>query len=531
MAAGKSTKLSSGVEMRAARDARLAAQVDQVERAKAREMAMVANLGKFGDEYRWFVANEVWSVLGYSTFVEWWTERITPLVVDLGLRPGPEVAQLAVETIRKEQETLPPAQRLSSRAIAAKVGTSEWKVRARQDPRTRRTAAVTDLEDDSKVYDGEVVERPKSEVVEAMHQALTDAQTAADEPSTSVAGADSPDAGNAASMSGPSVLPPADGPDTPKIGIDEDVFTDRQREDAVRQLDYLERGALNVVGPVKHFSEIECSVAEEADETPHWAAEIGKTTCVECLRTVVTSDSPVEGTPITTGIDSSRAAQPSTGAHQDSVPASEESGTAPDGQAQDPDGPESAGLVASTDRPGVDPPIAVGEAPMVAIPSVAGAVPPAGAGVLSAGEAVEGGAGPASSTDQPVVLRASVEQMLECTEYMEIPRVEWDAWTPAQRRAAIDEFAGTMMQNQGGYGGGIESGAPDSDLDDDAIYTDPGADLVAEFAAFVDLLDNTHRFDAEVLGPLLTADQLKQIQGAVDDISRFAGSLETWRNK
>ncbi len=72
-------------------------------------------------------------------------------------------------------------------------------------------------------------------------------------------------------------------------------FTARQREDAARQLGYLERGVLNVVGSVKHFMDVECPIAEAADETPRWAAELGKTTCLDCLRAVVASESVAEG--------------------------------------------------------------------------------------------------------------------------------------------------------------------------------------------------------------------------------------------
>lgn len=145
MAKGKDYKPLTSAEQRALRDQKFAAQVSETERAKAREIALVNTLGKFGDECRWFVANRVWELLGYGTFYAWWTERITPVIDEMGLQPGPEMSQLAIETIKKEQESLPSAQRLSQRAIAATVGASDWKVRGRVETRKRRTAADVDL--------------------------------------------------------------------------------------------------------------------------------------------------------------------------------------------------------------------------------------------------------------------------------------------------------------------------------------------------------------------------------------------------
>lgn len=50
----------------------------------------------------------------------------------------------------------------------------------------------------------------------------------------------------------------------------------------------------------------------------------------------------------------------------------------------------------------------------------------------------------AQETDPPVIIRATVENMDEVVEDIEIPRAVWDALTPAQRRAlddrSVDEF-------------------------------------------------------------------------------------------
>jgi hypothetical protein len=68
---------------------------------------------------------------------------------------------------------------------------------------------------------------------------------------------------------------------------------------------------------------------------------------------------------------------------------------------------------------------------------------------------------------KPVIIRACVEQMSAVVDDLEIDRAEWDAMTPAQRREMIDDFGATTMNNAGGYGASILSGAPDSDLIDD----------------------------------------------------------------
>jgi len=71
-----------------------------------------------------------------------------------------------------------------------------------------------------------------------------------------------------------------------------------------------------------------------------------------------------------------------------------------------------------------------------------------------------------AENNEPVIIEAHVEQMIETTERMEIPRTEWNAMTPAHRRDVIDTFGTDTMNDCGGYGASIISGAPDSDLDD-----------------------------------------------------------------
>ncbi len=69
------------------------------------------------------------------------------------------------------------------------------------------------------------------------------------------------------------------------------------------------------------------------------------------------------------------------------------------------------------------------------------------------------------ATADVVTIRATVEDMIGCVEYEQIPAAEWDAMTPTQRQRTLDRFGSETMTQQGGYGAGIESGAPDSDLD------------------------------------------------------------------
>lgn len=213
---------------------------------------------------------------------------------------------------------------------------------------------------------------------------------------------------------------------------DAPAFTPRQREDAARQLGYLESGALTVTGAVKHFSDVDCDAAEEQDEAPRWASEIGKTTCLDCLRAVVAStDSPVEARTDTT-VDSSQADLPSTGG-QDSAPATPMAGAAPAGTTPSPDVPVDTGSVA-TDRPGIDHPRAeVGEAPTTST-SVAGVTPRVDDRGAVDRDEVEGEPAISSSTDPASALMGPVYALmsvLDELDYDVVPQMllerEWSA--------------------------------------------------------------------------------------------------------
>lgn len=67
---------------------------------------------------------------------------------------------------------------------------------------------------------------------------------------------------------------------------------------------------------------------------------------------------------------------------------------------------------------------------------------------------------------EPVRVTINVEAR-PTTETVEIDRAEWDAMTPADRRALLDDMAEAAMQNAGGYGWGIDN------PDDEAATQDP----------------------------------------------------------
>lgn len=283
-------------------------------------------------------------------------------------------------------------------------------------------------------------------------------------------------------------------------------FTDRQREDAARQLGYLEGGALSVVGAVHHFMDIECVAAEDevGESTPRWAATIGKTTCLECLRAVVATDTPAAES----SVDQVALVAPQQpGA--DPVPEPSVSGPAPAGQPLQSDAVEAA--PPSIDRPGIDHPLDPGEARAVVGLLAAGGTPSADAGEQTAGDEVEDHSltpDESSSTDRPVVLRASVEDMIATVDYLEIPRAEWEAWSPAERLKAAEVFAAETMNGQGGYGWGIESGAPDSDLEDVDEPTDPASRFMISADAFRTEVD---ALDVDAAGPLFSDDEFARL--------------------
>lgn len=146
-------KQYSGAALRAARVQREQARVDPSVEAKRREDGFLRSMSGAREDYDWLIANQGWTLLGFDTFAEWYAERIAPTMAALGGRPVPELASDVLARIRADEENLPKPQRRTAAELAALVGVSEWKVRSRQDHRTRRTTSTADL-------DGEIVETP-----------------------------------------------------------------------------------------------------------------------------------------------------------------------------------------------------------------------------------------------------------------------------------------------------------------------------------------------------------------------------------
>jgi hypothetical protein len=65
-------------------------------------------------------------------------------------------------------------------------------------------------------------------------------------------------------------------------------------------------------------------------------------------------------------------------------------------------------------------------------------------------------------SDEPVVVLLTVEAHPR-KEEIEIPRADWDAMTPEQRTAYLDNEVDTCIANAGGAGWFIVSGATDAE--------------------------------------------------------------------
>lgn len=67
-----------------------------------------------------------------------------------------------------------------------------------------------------------------------------------------------------------------------------------------------------------------------------------------------------------------------------------------------------------------------------------------------------------SGNNEPIVVRLTVEAHPR-EEVIEVPRADWDAMTPAQRTAYLDDEVDTCIANAGGAGWQIISGATDEE--------------------------------------------------------------------
>lgn len=148
----------SGAVLRAAAAERFAA-LDPAAQARSHEASFLRHMSQAKDDFDWILANEAWAQLGFSTFADWWDERVAPLAASLGMRPTREIAKTVIEKVVEDQKDLPKAQQRSQREIAAMVGVDRSTV-SRSAPGAN--ARGGDL--------GEAATDP----VDAMHAALED---------------------------------------------------------------------------------------------------------------------------------------------------------------------------------------------------------------------------------------------------------------------------------------------------------------------------------------------------------------------
>lgn len=156
---GKKAELLTSAQLRALRDIKLADQVDPKVEARRHEASFLRSMAQAKEDFDWILANEAWAQLGFSTFADWWDERVAPLAASLGMRPTREIAKTVIEKVVEDQKDLPKAQQRSQREIAAMVGVSQKSV----------SRSLTES-NDSTADLGQAAADP----VDAMHAALED---------------------------------------------------------------------------------------------------------------------------------------------------------------------------------------------------------------------------------------------------------------------------------------------------------------------------------------------------------------------
>lgn len=449
----KSVKQNTGADLRAMAEAKLAAQAaavepktprQQLDEHKATVRRGLRGFVEVGTSLGLISKLKLFREDGYATFDDFVTSEfeVSRAWAYRAIDAARVVTLLSqVETIASTIVNQSQALELAPLVKSTAAMVTVVEATAARGPVTaeRLKAVRVELFPNPKVIDGEIVpdraeiEAPKSPIVEAMTQAIEEVQTAAvTPPGVPADGGNTPEEPNLPK-------PPASGPSSGGVGDGSDVTPDEvgaesadagrsrasrkkenllatQRGDAARRLRYFESGALSAAGPAHHFMDVPCAAADDEDAVLRWAADLFDTTCLDCLRAVVAStDSPVED------LSGSQAAVPSTGA--------------PAGQPQDPDGSEAEGLVATTDRPGIDHPDPhLGEAPVAPPAPDAGVTPRFDGGEDVGREAVEGEAGPSSSTDPAMAVMGPAYALLSALDELDYDVVspmlldrEWSA--------------------------------------------------------------------------------------------------------
>lgn len=140
------------------------------------EEAFLGGLEEAQDAYEQIVAHEAWTALGYDTFADWWTERVTPTMRALSMRPTREIAARVVEQVRREEAALPPAQRRTQQDLADMVGTTRDEVRDRSARSvTRGIPRTPDLEwDGNRIVEKPIVDPLPAQIAEQIEQRIAE---------------------------------------------------------------------------------------------------------------------------------------------------------------------------------------------------------------------------------------------------------------------------------------------------------------------------------------------------------------------
>lgn len=120
--------------------------MNAVDEAQRLEAAFLSGLNDAQDAYEQIVAAEAWVALGFESFAEWWQMRVQPIMRALSMRPAKELAAAVVDQVRREEATLPPAQRRTKRELADLVGVHRNTI-ANQDRQCAQDVPDVDLEE------------------------------------------------------------------------------------------------------------------------------------------------------------------------------------------------------------------------------------------------------------------------------------------------------------------------------------------------------------------------------------------------
>lgn len=211
-------KKRSGADLRALAEQRMQEQLGPAVDAERHEALFLKGIGSAQQEFDWLIEHAAWTHLGFGSVVEWWDSRVRPVMVELEMRPTPEMVDKILAAVREAERALPAPQRRTQRELASLVRASDWKVRGRSDPRNRRSAAGSDLDDPP---------ADRSPLVNGIRTALEDVE----ESQRKAAALEDSGSGGTSPSAGPGENTPAD-PLTPQHA-DEATTDDEHRADVV----------------------------------------------------------------------------------------------------------------------------------------------------------------------------------------------------------------------------------------------------------------------------------------------------------